>query len=145
MASGGDNVVCGCCETSCDQQGRQRRHVASSAQQVVLEGTASLGPITLEGSVLEVELPSKPAALSRTQETSLAGEANDLPVVLKQKPLLSPFSAANGTAATYLLRLLLAHSPTVLRGHSTGGACPCQCGILPQNAKIGPSRRSHLI
>ncbi|XP_075868510.1 zona pellucida sperm-binding protein 3-like [Nelusetta ayraudi] len=77
VASGGDNLVCGCCETSCDQQGRHRRHAASSPQQVALEGTASLGPITLEGSVmegsvLEVAPPSKPATLSQTQESSRA-------------------------------------------------------------------------
>lgn len=71
-------MVCGCCETSCDQQGRRKRHTASFDQQVALEGTASLGPITLEGSVLEVELPSKPAPLKQAQETSPAGEATRL-------------------------------------------------------------------
>lgn len=145
VASGGDNMVCGCCETSCDQQGRHRRHAASSPQQVALEGTASLGPITLEGSVLEVALPSKPAALSQTQETSRAGEANKLTSVLKQKPLWWQLPAANGTDATYLLSLLLVHSPTVRCRCSTGGARPRQCGILPQNAKISRPRRSHLI
>lgn len=145
VASGGDNMVCGCCETSCDQHGRHRRHAASSPQQVALEGTASLGPITLEGSVLDVALPSKPAALSQTQETSRAGEANKLTSVLKQKPLWWQLPAANGTDATYLLSLLLVHSPTVRCRCSTGGARPRQCGILPQNAKISRPRRSHLI
>lgn len=145
VASGGDNMVCGCCETSCNQQGRHRRHAASSPQQVALEGTASLGPITLEGSVLEVALPSKPAALSQTQETSRAGEANKLTSVLKQKPLWWQLPAANGTDATYLLSLLLVHSPTVRCRCSTGGARPRQCGILPQTAKISRPQCSHLI
>lgn len=69
VASGGDNMVCGCCETRCNQRERRRRHVASSAQQVALEGTASLGPIILEGSVVEAELPFNAVARSQTQET----------------------------------------------------------------------------
>lgn len=80
-------MVCSCCETSCDQQGRRKRQTASFGQQVELEGTASLGPITLEESVLEVELPSKPAPLRETQETSPAGETTRLMSKLKLKPL----------------------------------------------------------
>lgn len=70
-------MVCSCCETRCDQQGRRKRQTASSAQQVALGGLVSLGPITLEGTVMEVELPSS-IPLRQSQETNPAGEATRL-------------------------------------------------------------------
>lgn len=67
-------MVCSCCDTSCDQQGRRKRQAESISPPVALEGMASLGPITLEGNFLGVELPSKPAPLRETQEIRPAGE-----------------------------------------------------------------------
>nr|XP_033471561.1 zona pellucida sperm-binding protein 3-like [Epinephelus lanceolatus] len=54
VASGGDNKVCDCCETSCSEQ-RQRRSLGADADQQ-WEGTAALGPILLEESILLQEL-----------------------------------------------------------------------------------------
>lgn len=143
VASGGDNMVCSCCATSCDQQGRRKRQTAAFAQQVALEGTASLGPITLEESVLEVELPSKQAPLRQTQETSPAGEATRLTSKLKLKPLWSQLYAANGTTATYLLSLLLVYGPSVRRG--SGDIYSHRCLVMPQNTKNCWPWHSHLI
>lgn len=83
VASGGDNMVCSCCKTRCDQHGRRKRQTASFAHQVELEGMVSLGPITLEESVMEVELPS-PVHLRQTQESRPADEATRFTSKLKQ-------------------------------------------------------------
>ncbi|XP_031708122.1 zona pellucida sperm-binding protein 3-like isoform X1 [Anarrhichthys ocellatus] len=46
VASGGDNAVCGCCETSCSEQ-RQKRSLAADVEPQ-REGTVAQGPILLE-------------------------------------------------------------------------------------------------
>ncbi|XP_041822243.1 zona pellucida sperm-binding protein 3-like [Chelmon rostratus] len=60
VASGGDNKVCSCCETSCSEQRRQRRLAADAVDSLPAdldwEGTAALGPILVEEKVLEEEL-----------------------------------------------------------------------------------------
>ncbi|XP_031147923.1 zona pellucida sperm-binding protein 3-like [Sander lucioperca] len=52
VASGGDNKVCDCCETSCK---RQKRSLGADAD-LQWEGTAALGPILLEGLTALSEL-----------------------------------------------------------------------------------------
>ncbi|KAM6893928.1 zona pellucida sperm-binding protein 3-like, partial [Xenentodon cancila] len=54
VASGGDNNVCSCCETSCIGQ-RQRRSPAAHAA-VQWEGTTVLGPILVQDDTLQGEL-----------------------------------------------------------------------------------------
>ncbi|CAK6962496.1 zona pellucida sperm-binding protein 3-like [Scomber scombrus] len=54
VASGGDNKVCSCCETSCSER-RLRRSLAADAD-LQWEGTAALGPILLEENILQNEL-----------------------------------------------------------------------------------------
>uniref|UniRef100_A0A8C4GYY9 Zona pellucida sperm-binding protein 3 n=1 Tax=Dicentrarchus labrax TaxID=13489 RepID=A0A8C4GYY9_DICLA len=73
VASGGDNKVCGCCETSCGEQ-RQKRGLATDAELPLglqWEGTAALGPILLEENVLEEEL-SEPSLLRTCEATRAA-------------------------------------------------------------------------
>ncbi|XP_073318544.1 zona pellucida sperm-binding protein 3-like isoform X2 [Pagrus major] len=76
VASGGDNKVCSCCETSCSEQRRQRRLAADADLQ--WEGTAALGPILLEGDIEKEELtePSEllpePAPLLQIHEVTRA-------------------------------------------------------------------------
>ncbi|KAM9334112.1 zona pellucida sperm-binding protein 3-like [Symphorus nematophorus] len=66
VASGGDNNVCSCCETSCSEQ-RRKRSLAADAD-LQWEGTAALGPILLEENILEGELQELHAeAASRLQ------------------------------------------------------------------------------
>uniref|UniRef100_A0A3Q3QNI2 Zona pellucida sperm-binding protein 3 n=1 Tax=Monopterus albus TaxID=43700 RepID=A0A3Q3QNI2_MONAL len=80
VASGGDNKVCGCCDTSCSEE-RRKRSLATDAglppaQQ--WEGMAALGPILLEGSVLQAELselPQEPVSLLQIQATSYPSTA----------------------------------------------------------------------
>lgn len=54
VASGGDNKVCSCCETSCGAQ-RQKRSLAAAVEPH-WEGTAALGPIQMEEGILPEEL-----------------------------------------------------------------------------------------
>ncbi|XP_040888564.1 zona pellucida sperm-binding protein 3-like [Toxotes jaculatrix] len=76
VASGGDNKVCSCCETSCTEQRRRRGLAADAGLPLDLqwEGTAALGPILLEENILleeltEVsELPSEPVSLLQTHK-----------------------------------------------------------------------------
>ncbi|XP_004552715.2 zona pellucida sperm-binding protein 3 isoform X2 [Maylandia zebra] len=76
VASGGDNKVCSCCETSCGTQRWKRSLAANDALR--WEGTAALGPILLEENVLEegstepLELPPEPVSLQQTQEVTRA-------------------------------------------------------------------------
>ncbi|XP_030265200.1 zona pellucida sperm-binding protein 3-like isoform X2 [Sparus aurata] len=76
VASGGDNKVCNCCETSCSER-RQKRGLAADAD-LQWEGTAALGPILLEGDVGEEELTEppellpEPASLLQTHEVTWA-------------------------------------------------------------------------
>lgn len=57
VASGGDNKVCDCCESSCSLQ-RRRRSLAADvgADPEMWEGTAAVGPILLEENILQVNL-----------------------------------------------------------------------------------------
>ncbi|XP_070786738.1 zona pellucida sperm-binding protein 3-like [Enoplosus armatus] len=80
VASGGDNKVCSCCETSCSKR-RQTRSLAADAglpPEVHWEGTAALGPILLEENILQEELTElaelfpEPASLLQTQEVTRA-------------------------------------------------------------------------
>ncbi|KAM8905642.1 zona pellucida sperm-binding protein 3-like isoform 2-T2 [Spinachia spinachia] len=54
VASGGDNKVCSCCETSCGVH-RQKRSLAGAVEPQ-WEGVAALGPIQMEESILLEEL-----------------------------------------------------------------------------------------
>ncbi|XP_028275658.1 zona pellucida sperm-binding protein 3-like [Parambassis ranga] len=73
VASGGDNRVCRCCETSCGEQ-RWRRSLAADAA-LRWEGTAALGPILLEESIQQEE------PLLQTQEVTQAGSYPALPLL----------------------------------------------------------------
>ncbi|XP_030607042.1 zona pellucida sperm-binding protein 3-like isoform X2 [Archocentrus centrarchus] len=76
VASGGDNKVCSCCETSCGEQRWKRSLAANDALR--WEGTAALGPILLEENVPEeeltelFELPPEPVSLLQTQDVTQA-------------------------------------------------------------------------
>ncbi|XP_035533714.1 zona pellucida sperm-binding protein 3-like [Morone saxatilis] len=73
VASGGDNKVCSCCETSCKKQ-RRKRGLATDAELPLglqWEGTAALGPILLEENILEEEL-SEPSLLRMREATGAA-------------------------------------------------------------------------
>ncbi|XP_017289886.1 zona pellucida sperm-binding protein 3 [Kryptolebias marmoratus] len=61
VASGGDNNVCSCCDTSCGGQRQRRRPAADSAPRG--EGTAALGPNLIE------ELPEPKPRLQTREET----------------------------------------------------------------------------
>ncbi|XP_041834974.1 zona pellucida sperm-binding protein 3-like [Melanotaenia boesemani] len=61
VASGGDNKVCDCCETSCSGQ-RRKRSSATDAE-LQWEGTAVLGPILLENGFLLEDLTEVPELL----------------------------------------------------------------------------------
>uniref|UniRef100_UPI0037E92B0F zona pellucida sperm-binding protein 3-like n=1 Tax=Semicossyphus pulcher TaxID=241346 RepID=UPI0037E92B0F len=79
VASGGENKVCDCCESSCSGQ-RRRRSPAADAD-VEWEGTAALGPILLEYSILQVELTElllEPAPLLQTSEVTQAASSSSL-------------------------------------------------------------------
>ncbi|XP_063734113.1 zona pellucida sperm-binding protein 3-like isoform X2 [Eleginops maclovinus] len=67
VASGGDNKVCGCCESSCTEP-RWKRSLAADAGLVQWEGMAALGPILLEESIL----PEKLTALQAQEVTGAA-------------------------------------------------------------------------
>ncbi|GAA6228474.1 zona pellucida sperm-binding protein 3-like [Lates japonicus] len=78
VASGGDNEVCSCCETSCGEQ-RWKRSLAAADADLQWEGTAALGPILLlEENILQeeltvaFELPLVPASLVQTHEVNRA-------------------------------------------------------------------------
>ncbi|XP_038574811.1 zona pellucida sperm-binding protein 3-like isoform X1 [Micropterus salmoides] len=75
VASGGDNKVCNCCETSCSEQRRRRRLAADAGlpPDQRWEGTAVLGPILLEENILQEELTEllpEPASLLQTHEVT---------------------------------------------------------------------------
>ncbi|XP_034409235.1 zona pellucida sperm-binding protein 3-like [Cyclopterus lumpus] len=53
VASGGDNKVCGCCETSCSK-GRKKRGLEADVD-AQWEGTVAVGPILLEESPILLE------------------------------------------------------------------------------------------
>ncbi|XP_060888941.1 zona pellucida sperm-binding protein 3-like isoform X1 [Labrus mixtus] len=67
VASGGDNKVCDCCESSCSQQ-RRRRSPAAAAE-LEWEGMAALGPIFLQENTLQVELTEMHQEKAPLQET----------------------------------------------------------------------------
>ncbi|XP_008280136.1 zona pellucida sperm-binding protein 3-like [Stegastes partitus] len=68
VASGGDNKVCSCCETSCDERRHKRSLAADAALQ--WEATAALGPILLEEDALQTELPPQPLTHEVTEAAS---------------------------------------------------------------------------
>ncbi|KAM7375105.1 hypothetical protein PAMA_014270 [Pampus argenteus] len=74
VASGGDNKVCSCCETSCSEQRLKRSLAADTVVQ--WEGAAALGPILLEENILHNELtelfPPDPSSLRHTFEVTRA-------------------------------------------------------------------------
>ncbi|XP_056157072.1 zona pellucida sperm-binding protein 3-like [Lampris incognitus] len=70
VASGGDNAVCSCCDSSCGGQRRRRRSLAAHTD-VKWEGEVALGPILvqhkdLEERLLLPEVPPEPASLVQT-------------------------------------------------------------------------------
>ncbi|XP_032362355.1 zona pellucida sperm-binding protein 3 [Etheostoma spectabile] len=81
VASGGDNKVCDCCETSCK---RRKRSLGADAD-LQWEGTAALGPILLEGltalSVLQTHEVIREEA-SHSSKALLCGVGAALPLVL---------------------------------------------------------------
>ncbi|XP_034533770.1 zona pellucida sperm-binding protein 3-like [Notolabrus celidotus] len=86
VASGGDNKVCDCCESSCSLQ-RPRRSPAADVGVVPApewEGTAAVGPILLEENILLVEMTEilpEPAPLLQTHEVTLAASSSSLAVL----------------------------------------------------------------
>ncbi|XP_058478185.1 zona pellucida sperm-binding protein 3-like [Solea solea] len=77
VASGGDNNVCRCCESSCVEQQRRKRGLATRTGLPVLweEETLVVGPVELQEDVLHVDLdldqdecPSESLSLLRTHE-----------------------------------------------------------------------------
>ncbi|XP_074483443.1 zona pellucida sperm-binding protein 3-like [Sebastes fasciatus] len=85
VASGGDNEVCGCCETSCSER-RLKRSLAADAD-LQWEGTVALGPIVLEESILleeltELQTQEVTQAPSRSSIALLFGASTALAVVL---------------------------------------------------------------
>ncbi|KAK2880341.1 hypothetical protein Q8A73_023039 [Channa argus] len=71
VASGGDNKVCSCCETSCSEQRLKRSLPADVGLSPALqwEETASLGPILLENNPWLTklsEIPQEPASMLQT-------------------------------------------------------------------------------
>ncbi|XP_054479995.1 zona pellucida sperm-binding protein 3-like [Anoplopoma fimbria] len=76
VASGGDNEVCGCCETSCSEQ-RQKRSLAADVD-LQWEGTVALGPILLVESILLEELTE----LSQLQTQEVTRAASHLSTAL---------------------------------------------------------------
>ncbi|XP_042369089.1 zona pellucida sperm-binding protein 3-like [Plectropomus leopardus] len=85
VASGGDNKVCDCCETSCSEQ-RQKRSLAADAD-LWWEGTAALGPILLEDDILPQELTElstlhlKQDSVLRTREVTQAASYSSVVVL----------------------------------------------------------------
>ncbi|XP_071779909.2 zona pellucida sperm-binding protein 3-like [Centroberyx gerrardi] len=79
VASGGDNKVCSCCETSCTDQ-RGKRSLAADTD-VQWEGRAALGPILVQDDALLEELMElseftpEPAAQAQTQELTPAASS----------------------------------------------------------------------
>uniref|UniRef100_A0A3P9L398 Zona pellucida sperm-binding protein 3 n=1 Tax=Oryzias latipes TaxID=8090 RepID=A0A3P9L398_ORYLA len=72
VASGGDNKVCSCCDSSCSEPRRVRRSPAADAE-LQVEGTVVLGPILVMKEVHEElpagpELPTEPVPELQTQE-----------------------------------------------------------------------------
>ncbi|XP_011483580.1 zona pellucida sperm-binding protein 3 [Oryzias latipes] len=72
VASGGDNKVCSCCDSSCSEPRRMRRSPAADAE-LQVEGTVVLGPILVMKEVHEElpagpELPTEPVPELQTQE-----------------------------------------------------------------------------
>ncbi|XP_070813920.1 zona pellucida sperm-binding protein 3-like [Chaetodon trifascialis] len=70
VASGGDNKVCSCCETSCSEQRRRRRHAADA--DVEWEGTAALGPILLEENIQKEEQSELGPVTQAASDSSIA-------------------------------------------------------------------------
>ncbi|XP_041637401.1 zona pellucida sperm-binding protein 3-like [Cheilinus undulatus] len=75
VASGGDNKVCDCCESSCSRQRRRRSPTVAAGldSELEWEGVAALGPIILEENILQVEvletLPGTAPLLQRQEVT----------------------------------------------------------------------------
>uniref|UniRef100_A0A665TBA8 Zona pellucida sperm-binding protein 3 n=1 Tax=Echeneis naucrates TaxID=173247 RepID=A0A665TBA8_ECHNA len=83
VASGGDNEVCSCCETSCSEQRGKRSLAADAADYISLppdlqwERTTTVGPILLvENNLADLrmvsKLPPEPAPLLQTHEVTQA-------------------------------------------------------------------------
>ncbi|XP_068165562.1 zona pellucida sperm-binding protein 3-like [Antennarius striatus] len=69
VASGGDNKVCSCCETSCIEQRRKRG--LSADEDLRWQGTATIGPILVEENVVKKDphqLPPRSAPRLLKQE-----------------------------------------------------------------------------
>ncbi|XP_034469013.1 zona pellucida sperm-binding protein 3-like [Hippoglossus hippoglossus] len=80
VASGGDNKVCGCCESSCGEERRRRGLVADAGlpPELQWEAVVALGPILLEETVLEEELTEVselPPEMLHTQEVTPAASS----------------------------------------------------------------------
>ncbi|KAM3857156.1 LOW QUALITY PROTEIN: zona pellucida sperm-binding protein 3-like [Diretmus argenteus] len=80
VASGGDNKVCSCCETSCSDQRRWRRSPSADTDQQ-WKGEAALGPILVQDNVMleevtqTAEFPLEAPALAQTQELTPAASS----------------------------------------------------------------------
>ncbi|XP_034073263.1 zona pellucida sperm-binding protein 3-like [Gymnodraco acuticeps] len=86
MASGGDNKVCGCCESSCSEP-RWKRSLAADAGLVQWEGGVALGPVLLQENILTQKLTALQVhevtgAASYTSLALLCGVGAALAVVL---------------------------------------------------------------
>ncbi|KAF3857203.1 hypothetical protein F7725_009062, partial [Dissostichus mawsoni] len=86
VASGGDNKVCGCCESSCSEP-RWKRSLAADAGLLQWEGGAALGPVLLQENILTQKLTALQVqevtgAASYTSLALLCGVGAALAVVL---------------------------------------------------------------
>ncbi|XP_019962141.2 zona pellucida sperm-binding protein 3-like [Paralichthys olivaceus] len=117
VASGGDNEVCGCCESSCDKQRWRRSLVVDTGlpPELQWEGSASLGPILLEENVLEEvsELPPEPLPLLHTQEVTQTD------TTISSHPSIDLLCGVGAALAVVLLVLMGA--VTVSRLHKLNG------------------------
>ncbi|XP_074520735.1 zona pellucida sperm-binding protein 3-like [Halichoeres trimaculatus] len=105
VASGGDNKVCDCCESSCSLQRRRRSPAAHVGvdPEPKWEGVAVIGPILVEENILQVEFLREEAPQLQTADSS---------------PSLALLCGAGGALAAALLLLMGAvicgrrHKPT---------------------------------
>lgn len=113
VASGGDNKVCGCCETSCSAQKWKRslRTAAAADADVQMEGTAVLGPILLEDAPLQSNLMELSDLHSELQTLSEGADGGSSALIA----LLCALGAALGVVLLLLVGVIAAGR----RGKST--------------------------
>ncbi|CAB1417217.1 unnamed protein product [Pleuronectes platessa] len=92
VASGGDNKVCGCCESSCGQERPRRALVADAGlpPELQWEAEVALGPVLEEEEPTEVsELPPERLLLLHTQEVTPAASSQSIALLCGLGAVLS--------------------------------------------------------